>query len=246
MHLSIATPSAQRLRVGRGRAIYIKSPADIVSITNTTTGTIKVDSNNNFYSHGVDQVSGNIDSLNNQGTIRVTNADDARAIYLQGSVGTITNSGALISESSNEAAWRIYVKGTVSSITNTASSEVISASDDFSQSIYVGNGNANTKVTSVTNAGAITATSSGISRGITALSNGAGISTIVNSGTITANGTTEAKGIAWWSGGNSLTNSGTITASATTGEGIGAIINNFVATSVSNSGTITGSHVGCT
>ena len=229
---------------GRGRAIYIKSPADIVSITNTTTGTIKVDSNNNFYSHGVDQVSGNIDSLNNQGTIRVTNADDARAIYLQGSVGTITNSGALISESSNEAAWSIYVKGTVSSITNTASSEVISASDDFSQSIYVGNGNANTKVTSVTNAGAITATSSGISRGITALSNGAGISTIVNSGTITANGTTEAKGIAWWSGGNSLTNSGTITASATTGEGIGAIINNFVATSVSNSGTITGSHVG--
>ena len=110
-------------------------------------------------------------------------------------------------------------------------------------------------VADITNAGTISASSSGAAYGITSLGAGDGFNTVTNSGTISAIGganrsaDTTSYGIAMWGTTNiygSVINSGTIQASTTEGSGKGSVGIRQVGilTTLNNSGTISGNKFG--
>ena len=186
-----------------------------VSTAITNTGLIDAEASSNSQTIQFFENSGN-NSLSNSGTIRIesTGAFSPAIKVFSSTVATITNSstGTIQSSGATTLAEGIRVDG-VGSLVNF-----------------------------ITNAGTITATGSGAARGITVLGASNSINQINNSGTITAtggNGVTN--GIVFFGGGGtSVINSGTIQAAATSAAANGIRLK-IDLTTLTNSGTITGS-----
>ena len=131
---------------------------------------------------------------------------------------------------------------TVSNITNTSTGTIkVSGATSGASGIRVDL--ANSILTELDNAGAIssTATGGGIAYGVNALNTGS-ITTLTNSGSITSEGP-KAYGIAYWASASEITNSGTIEATSTgeSSDAYGFRLGDYSLTTFNNSGTITAS-----
>ena len=198
-------------------------------------------------------------TLTNSGLIDANGSTQSSiyTIYYQSgsTASSLNNSGTILSDYSGQNANGIHVGGSsVSSIVNTATGTIEAKStSNISSGIRITS--AGSYVTDITNAGTISASSSGAAYGITSLASGDGFDTLTNTGTISAIGGPNrssdeaAWGIAMWGSTNiygSVINSGTIQASTTEGSGkfslgirqLGTL------TTLNNSGTISGSKVG--
>ena len=214
----------------------------------------------------VRQLNGGPFNINNAGTIESTNGSTIRidvdtaitnsglidadlttggqAIHFFENSGSnsLDNSGTIRAESTFTFAPAIKVQSsTVTSIINTATGTIQSSgATTVSEGIRVDG--VGSLVNLITNAGSITATGSGGARGITVLGASNSINQINNSGTIAAqggNGVTN--GIVFFGGGGtSVINSGTIQAAATSAAANGIRLK-IDLTTLTNSGTITGS-----
>ena len=179
-------------------------------------------------------------------------------VFYQSASGTssLNNSGTILSDYSGKNAAGIQVDGSIlSSIVNTATGTI-----EAKNTTNIANGiriqsSSGSYVADITNAGTISASSSGAAYGITSLGAGDGFNTVTNSGTISAIGganrssDTTSYGIAMWGTTNiygSVINSGTIQASTTEGSGKGSVGIRQVGTltTLNNSGTISGNKYG--
>ena len=179
-------------------------------------------------------------------------------VFYQSASGTssLNNSGTILSDYSGQNAAGIQVDGSIlSSIVNTATGTI-----EAKNTSNIANGiriqsSSGSYVADITNAGTISASSSGAAYGITSLGAGDGFNTVTNSGTISAIGganrsaDTTSYGIAMWGTTNiygSVINSGTIQASTTEGSGKGSVGIRQVGilTTLNNSGTISGNKFG--
>ena len=183
-------------------------------------------------------------AINNSGLIDadLTTGGQAIQFFENSGSNSLDNSGTIRAESTFTFAPAIKVQSsTVTSIINTATGTIQSSgATTVSEGIRVDG--VGSLVNLITNAGSITATGSGGARGITVLGASNSINQINNSGTITAtggNGVTN--GIVFFGGGGtSVINSGTIQAAATSAAANGIRLK-IDLTTLTNSGTITGS-----
>ena len=183
-------------------------------------------------------------AINNSGLIDadLTTGDQAIQFFENSGSNSLDNSGTIRAESTFTFAPAIKVQSsTVTSIVNSGTGTIQSSgATTVSEGIRVDG--VGSLVNLITNAGSITATGSGGARGITVLGASNSINQINNSGTITAtggNGVTN--GIVFFGGGGtSVINSGTIQAAATSAAANGIRLK-IDLTTLTNSGTITGS-----
>jgi hypothetical protein len=183
-------------------------------------------------------------AINNSGLIDadLTTGGQAIQFFENSGSNSLDNSGTIRAESTFTFAPAIKVQSsTVTSIVNSGTGTIQSSgATTVSEGIRVDG--VGSLVNLITNAGSITATGSGGARGITVLGASNSINQINNSGTITAtggNGVTN--GIVFFEGGGtSVINSGTIQAAATSAAANGIRLK-IDLTTLTNSGTITGS-----
>ena len=183
-------------------------------------------------------------AINNSGLIDadLTTGGQAIQFFENSGSNSLDNSGTIRAESTFTFAPAIKVQSsTVTSIVNSGTGTIQSSgATTVSEGIRVDG--VGSLVNLITNAGSITATGSGGARGITVLGASNSINQINNSGTITAtggNGVTN--GIVFFGGGGtSVINSGTIQAAATSAAANGIRLK-IDLTTLTNSGTITGS-----
>lgn len=183
-------------------------------------------------------------AINNSGLIDadLTTGGQAIQFFENSGSNSLDNSGTIRAESTFTFAPAIKVQSsTVTSIVNSGTGTIQSSgATTVSEGIRVDG--VGSLVNLITNAGSITATGSGGARGITVLGASNSINQINNSGTITAtggNGVTN--GIVFFGGGGtSVINSGNIQAAATSAAANGIRLK-IDLTTLTNSGTITGS-----
>ena len=198
-------------------------------------------------------------AVTNSGLIdaNTSTSSSVYTVFFQSASGisSLNNSGTILSDHSGKYASGVHVESSsLSSIINTATGTI-----EAKSSINISNGirihsSAGGYVADITNAGTISASSSGIAYGITALPQSDGFDTITNTGTITAIGgggvsaTNTAYGIVMWGETNSyesVINSGTIQASTTDSDKYGLGIRQAgTLVTLTNSGTISGSKHG--
>jgi hypothetical protein len=166
---------------------------------------------------------------------------------------SLNNSGTIFSDHSGKYTGGIVVESSrLSSIINTDTGTIqAQSSTNITNGIRITD--SGSYVADITNAGTISASSSGIAYGITALNSSDGFDTVTNTGTITAIGggdvsaTNTAYGIVMWGENSydSVINSGTIQASTTDSDKHGLGIRQAgTLVTLTNSGTITGSKHG--
>ena len=181
-------------------------------------------------------------SVTNSGLIDSSGSANLSSIYFTNNLesNSLSNSGTIQTETTGNYGQGVHIEdANLAEITN-ASGGTIKVTDSAlnSGAIRVDTGAA---VNTITNEGTISATGSVHTRGIISI-NSATINEIINKGTISAQGgsNTNRAIVFWNNSGTSVTNSGTIQATGTSGHGIRLGSSGSIS-SITNSGTITGS-----
>ena len=181
-------------------------------------------------------------SVTNSGLIDSSGSANLSSIYFTNNLesNSLSNSGTIQTETTGNYGQGIHIEdANLAEITN-ASGGTIKVTDSAlnSGAIRVDTG---AVVNTITNEGTISATGSVHTRGIISI-NSATINEIINKGTISAQGgsNTNRAIVFWNNSGTSVTNSGTIQATGTSGHGIRLGSSGSIS-SITNSGTITGS-----
>ena len=181
-------------------------------------------------------------SVTNSGLIDSSGSANLSSIYFTNNLesNSLNNSGTIQTETTGNYGQGVHIEdANLAEITN-ASGGTIKVTDSAlnSGAIRVDTGAA---VNTITNEGTISATGSVHTRGIISI-NSATINEIINKGTISAQGgsNTNRAIVFWNNSGTSVTNSGTIQATGTSGHGIRLGSSGSIS-SITNSGTITGS-----
>ena len=181
-------------------------------------------------------------SVTNSGLIDSSGSANLSSIYFTNNLesNSLSNSGTIQTETTGNYGQGVHIEdANLAEITN-ASGGTIKVTDSAlnSGAIRVDSGAA---VNTITNEGTISATGSVHTRGIISI-NSATINEIINKGTISAQGgsNTNRAIVFWNNSGTSVTNSGTIQATGTSGHGIRLGSSGSIS-SITNSGTITGS-----
>ena len=181
-------------------------------------------------------------SVTNSGLIDSSGSANLSSIYFTNNLesNSLSNSGTIQTETTGNYGQGIHIEdANLAEITNAAGGTIkVTDSALNSGAIRVDTG---AVVNTITNEGTISATGSVHTRGIISI-NSATINEIINKGTISAQGgsNTNRAIVFWNNSGTSVTNSGTIQATGTSGHGIRLGSSGSIS-SITNSGTITGS-----
>ena len=181
-------------------------------------------------------------SVTNSGLIDSSGSANLSSIYFTNNLesNSLSNSGTIQTETTGNYGQGIHIEdANLAEITNAADGTIkVTDSALNSGAIRVDTG---AVVNTITNEGTISATGSVHTRGIISI-NSATINEIINKGIISAQGgsNTNRAIVFWNNSGTSVTNSGTIQATGTSGHGIRLGSSGSIS-SITNSGTITGS-----